>query len=113
MVDSLSLVVPLRRQILDGRPLMSNTEDHEMTSQHSRALGNGIAIPFLGFGTYLIPDVDAEAAVDQAIRLGYRHVDTAEAYKNEAGVGAGIKRALQHGGVTRRDLFVTTKLWPG
>lgn len=84
-----------------------------MTSKHTRALGNGVEIPLLGFGTYLIPDGEAEGAVDQAIRLGYRHIDTAESYKNEGGVGAGIKRALQHGVVTRRDLFVTTKLWPG
>jgi 2,5-diketo-D-gluconate reductase A len=92
---------------------MSNTEESTMISEHTRALGNGIEIPFLGFGTFLIPDAETEAAVDNAIRVGYRHIDTAEAYKNEAGVGAGIKRALQRGGLTRRELFVTTKLWPG
>jgi 2,5-diketo-D-gluconate reductase A len=84
-----------------------------MSSEHARALGNGIEIPYLGFGTFLIPDGEAAVAVDQAIRLGYRHIDTAEAYKNEGGVGAGIKRALHDGGLTRGDLFVTTKLWPG
>jgi 2,5-diketo-D-gluconate reductase A len=94
-----------------GEP--SNIEETVMITEQARALGNGIEIPYLGFGTFLIPDGEAEVAVDQAIRLGYRHIDTAEAYKNEAGVGAGIKRALRHGGLTRRDLFVTTKLWPG
>jgi 2,5-diketo-D-gluconate reductase A len=91
---------------------MSNKEA-VMITKHTRALGNGIEIPYLGFGTFLISDGEAEVAVDQAIGLGYRHIDTAEAYKNEAGVGAGIKRALDQGGLTRRDLFVTTKLWPG
>jgi 2,5-diketo-D-gluconate reductase A len=84
-----------------------------MISEHARELGNGIKIPYVGFGTYLIPGPEAEVAVDQAIRLGYRHIDTAESYKNEAGVGAGIKRTLHNGGVARGDLFVTTKLWPG
>jgi len=84
-----------------------------MTSEQARTLGNGIEIPYLGFGTYLIPDEETEDAVHQAIRLGYRHIDTAEVYKNEPGVGAGIKRALQSEGLTRSDIFVTTKLWPG
>ena len=92
---------------------MSNTEETAMISEHARALGNGIEIPYVGFGTYLIPDAEAEVVVDQAIRLGSRHIDTAEVYKNEAGVGAGIKRALHRDGLTRGDLFVTTKLWPG
>jgi 2,5-diketo-D-gluconate reductase A len=72
-----------------------------------------VEIPYLGFGTYLIPDGDAAAAVREAIRLGYRHIDTAEFYQNEAGVGAGIRQALASEGLSRRDIFVTTKLWPG
>jgi 2,5-diketo-D-gluconate reductase A len=92
---------------------MTKTEETTMISKRACALGNGIEIPYLGFGTFLIPDAEAEVAVDQAIGLGYRHIDTAEAYKNEAGVGAGIKRALHREGLTRRELFVTTKLWPG
>jgi 2,5-diketo-D-gluconate reductase A len=51
--------------------------------------------------------------VSAAIRAGYRHVDTAEGYDNESGVGAGIKQALESEGLARSDLFVTTKLWPG
>jgi 2,5-diketo-D-gluconate reductase A len=85
---------------------MSN---HERT----RALAADVEIPYLGFGTYLIPDGEAIAAVREAIRIGYRHIDTAEVYQNEGGVGAGIRQALEAGVVTRRDLFVTTKLWPG
>jgi 2,5-diketo-D-gluconate reductase A len=79
----------------------------------TRALTADFQIPYLGFGTYLIADADAAAAVREAIRAGYRHIDTAEGYQNESGVGAGIKQALASGGLVREDLFVTTKLWPG
>ncbi|MGC4118505.1 MAG: aldo/keto reductase [Myxococcales bacterium] len=78
-----------------------------------RALTSDVAIPYLGFGTYLIGDAEAAAVVREAIRAGYRHVDTAEAYENEAGVGAGVRQALESEGLARSDLFVTTKLWPG
>jgi 2,5-diketo-D-gluconate reductase A len=84
-----------------------------MSTDNARALAPDVAIPYLGFGTYLIPDGGAAAAVSDAIRLGYRHIDTAEFYDNEAGVGEGIRRGLASTGLTRRDLFVTTKLWPG
>jgi 2,5-diketo-D-gluconate reductase A len=76
-------------------------------------LTDDVEIPYLGFGTYLIADDEAAAAVSEAIRAGYRHIDTAEGYYNESGVGAGIKRALESEGLARSDLFVTTKLWPG
>jgi 2,5-diketo-D-gluconate reductase A len=76
-------------------------------------LTENIKIPMVGFGTYLIKDKDAQALVHQAIRLGYRHVDTAEAYENERGVGLGIKAALEELGIPREEIFVTTKLWPG
>jgi 2,5-diketo-D-gluconate reductase A len=84
-----------------------------MTIDKRRALTPDVEIPYLGFGTYLIPNDEAAVAVREAIRLGYRHIDTAEVYQNEAGVGAGIRRALSGGALARRDLFVTTKLWPG
>ena len=79
----------------------------------TRTLTAAVEIPYLGFGTYLIGDDEAAAAVSQAIRAGYRHIDTAEGYGNESGVGAGIRQALESEGLRRRDLFVTTKLWPG
>lgn len=84
-----------------------------MTNDRTRALTTDVAIPFLGFGTYLIPEAEAADAVHEAIRAGYRHIDTAEFYANEAGVGEGIRRALASEGLARRDVFVTTKLWPG
>ena len=79
----------------------------------TRTLTADVEIPYLGFGTYLIADDEVAAAVSEAIRAGYRHIDTAEGYRNEAGVGAGIEQALASQGLARRDLFVTTKLWPG
>ncbi len=79
----------------------------------TRTLTKDVEIPYLGFGTYLIADDAVAAAVSAAIRAGYRHIDTAEGYQNESGVGAGIKQALESEGLARGDLFVTTKLWPG
>jgi len=79
----------------------------------TRTLTTDVEIPYLGFGTFLIDDGEVAAAVSEAIRAGYRHIDTAEGYQNESGVGAGIKQALESEGLARSDLFVTTKLWPG
>jgi 2,5-diketo-D-gluconate reductase A len=71
------------------------------------ALHDGIEIPQLGFGVFQIPPEDTQAAVEEALEAGYRHIDTAAAYRNEAGVGA----ALAASGLPREDVFVTTKLW--
>jgi len=68
-----------------------------------------VRLPIVGFGTYLIPDEQAAAAVSAAFAAGYRHIDTAEMYQNESGVGAAIRAS----GLSRGELFVTTKLWPG
>jgi 2,5-diketo-D-gluconate reductase A len=83
------------------------------TQQKYINLKNNIKMPMVGFGTYLIQDKDVQSLVHQAICLGYRHVDTAEAYGNENGVGVGIKKALGEVGLSREEIFVTTKLWPG
>ena len=71
------------------------------------------ALPQIGFGTYLIPNDKAAIAVSTALELGYRHVDTAEGYRNEGGVGSAISAAKKSLGLSRSDIFVTTKLWPG
>lgn len=84
-----------------------------MTNRHERSLAPDVSIPLLGYGTYLIPDSEAKDAVHAAICAGYRHIDTAEFYENESGVGEGIRQALQSEGLSRNDIFVTTKLWPG
>ena len=69
-------------------------------------LYNGVSIPQLGLGTWLIKNGDAKEAVKNALLLGYRHIDTAEAYGNEEGVGLGIKES----GVKREEIFLQTKL---
>lgn len=76
-------------------------------------LNNQVKMPMVGFGTYLIENESAVELVHQAILSGYRHVDTAEAYGNENGVGQGIQSGLKELGLSRDSLFVTTKLWPG
>lgn len=71
-------------------------------------LNNGVEIPMLGFGVFQISDpAECERSVIDAIQAGYRHIDTAASYQNEEAVG----RAIQHSGVARADLFITTKLW--
>jgi len=69
-------------------------------------LSNGVEIPKLGLGTWFISDKDVGQAVKDAVKIGYRHIDTAQAYQNESGVGDGIRAC----GVKREDMFVTTKL---
>ncbi|HEX5593668.1 MAG TPA: aldo/keto reductase [Solirubrobacterales bacterium] len=71
------------------------------------ALHDGVEIPQLGFGVFQIPPEETQERVEEALAVGYRHVDTAAAYRNEAGVGA----AIASGGVRREDVFITTKLW--
>ena len=72
------------------------------------ALNNGVEMPLLGFGVFQIPDAEeCERSVYEAMRTGYRLIDTAAAFGNEEAVGDAIKRA----GVPREELFVTTKLW--
>lgn len=71
-------------------------------------LNNGLKIPCVGFGTWQTPDGEvAASSTAAAIENGYRHIDTAAVYRNEKGVGEGIRRA----GIKRDELFVTTKLW--
>nr|MBP3280864.1 aldo/keto reductase [Treponema sp.] len=77
-------------------------------------LSNGVRIPVLGFGTWQSADGDeAYNAVLSALRAGYRHIDTAAAYENEESVGKAINDFMKESGVSRKDLFVTTKLWNG
>ncbi|WP_019206370.1 aldo/keto reductase [Limosilactobacillus ingluviei] len=70
-------------------------------------LNNGVEIPCVGYGTFRTDPAVTAQAVQDAITAGYRHIDTAKVYENEAGVGQGIKAA----GVPREELFVTSKLW--
>jgi diketogulonate reductase-like aldo/keto reductase len=70
-------------------------------------LSDGVEIPQLGFGVFQVPPDDTQRAVEDALATGYRHIDTAAAYRNERGVGAGIAAS----GVSREEIFITTKLW--
>ncbi|MFD7839559.1 aldo/keto reductase [Streptomyces sp. NPDC059761] len=70
-------------------------------------LNNGTLMPQLGYGVFQVPDSEAAQAVGAALEAGYRSIDTAAAYRNEAGTG----RAIAASGVPREELFVTTKLW--
>src|SRR3954454_13301968 len=74
---------------------------------HTITLNNGVEMPILGFGVYQIPPEDTERAVTEALQVGYRHIDTAAAYRNEDAVG----RAIKNSGIPRDELFVTTKIW--
>ena len=70
-------------------------------------LNNGVKMPILGYGVYQTPPEETERCVREAIEVGYRAIDTAQAYGNEEGVG----RALAASGLPREDFFVTTKVW--
>jgi len=70
-------------------------------------LNNGVEMPQLGYGVFQVPDEETTQAVSTALEAGYRSIDTAAAYQNEAGVG----KALVASGIDRSELFVTTKLW--
>ncbi|HSR93660.1 MAG TPA: aldo/keto reductase [Solirubrobacterales bacterium] len=79
----------------------------QATSIPAVTLRDGVEIPQLGFGVFQVPPDDTQRVVEEALEVGYRHIDTAAAYRNEAGVGAAIAAA----GIPREELFVTTKLW--
>lgn len=73
----------------------------------SITLNDGHEIPQLGLGTYLLTGEECERVVSEALQLGYRHLDTARVYRNEAEVGGAVRES----GIARDELFITTKLW--
>jgi len=77
-----------------------------MTSVPTITLNNGVEIPQLGFGVYQVPPAETKDAVLTAFEVGYRHIDTAQMYRNEQGVG----EALAASGLARDDVFITSKL---
>lgn len=74
-------------------------------------LNNGVEMPMEGFGVFQVPETECKEVVLNAIRTGYRLIDTASSYKNEQAVGAAIKEAVNSGMVKREDLFITTKAY--
>lgn len=77
-----------------------------MILNETYTLSNEVKIPKIGLGTWLIPNDKVVDVVKAAISLGYRHIDTAFAYENETGVG----KAIRNCGISREEIFVTTKL---
>jgi 2,5-diketo-D-gluconate reductase A len=69
------------------------------------------SIPLLGFGTWMLEPADARRMVAEALRIGYRHIDTAWLYRNEQAVGDGIRDAIEAGHVERDQIWLTTKVW--
>jgi len=70
-------------------------------------LNNGVTLPALGLGVFQTPPEETTAAVEEALRIGYRHIDTAAAYGNEAQVGEGLRNS----GIARDEVFIETKVW--
>ena len=70
-------------------------------------LNNGVKMPILGYGVYQTPPDETERCVREAIEVGYRSIDTAQAYGNEEGVG----KAVANSGLSREEFFITTKVW--
>ena len=93
---------------------MTDTDHEEDTMSiltETFTLNNGVTIPKVGFGTWQMPDgAQTQGAVEKALELGYRHVDTANAYGNEASVGRAVRAAMSDLGLAREDVFVTSKL---
>jgi diketogulonate reductase-like aldo/keto reductase len=86
--------------------MMSQTQE---TTIPTVTLNNGVRIPQLGFGVFQVPPEDTQRIVEDALKAGYRHIDTAAAYRNETGVGAAVAAC----GIPREEIFVTTKLRNG
>ena len=77
-----------------------------------KTLNNGVKMPVVGFGVFQVKDEEeCKRVVLDAIDAGYRLIDTAASYTNEDAVGAGVKRAIEEGVCTRKDLFITSKMW--
>ncbi|AJS58726.1 aldo/keto reductase [Paenibacillus sp. IHBB 10380] len=82
--------------------------------QDTTTLHNGVKMPWFGLGVFKVEDgTEVVHAVKNAIKHGYRSIDTAAIYKNEEGVGQGILEGIQEAGLTREDIFVTSKVWNG
>ena len=86
---------------------MSTTSTTTAPSIPTRALANGVEMPMLGYGVFQTPPDQTERCVAEALEVGYRLIDTAQAYGNEEGVGAAVRAS----GLPREDVFITSKIW--
>lgn len=80
--------------------------------QATTTLHNGVKMPWLGLGVFKVEEgPEVISAVKTAIKMGYRSIDTAAIYQNEEGVGIGIREGIKEAGISREDLFITSKVW--
>ncbi|ARE73689.1 oxidoreductase [Streptomyces sp. Sge12] len=100
---------PLVRHFRPPRVRADVRERPDVNQVPAIKLNNGTLMPQLGYGVWQVPDAEAERAVGTALEAGYRSIDTAAIYGNEAGTG----KAVAASGLPREELFVTTKLWNG
>ena len=90
-----------------------NATEKEVNGQPYVQLNNGQWMPRFGIGTFNVPDnATCKDAVLTALRMGYRHIDTAHAYMDEQGVGEAVNEFVKESGVKREEIWVTSKLWP-
>jgi diketogulonate reductase-like aldo/keto reductase len=87
---------------------MTHSTSRTTSTVPTVTLHDGRAIPQLGFGVFQVPPEQTQETVEQALEVGYRHIDTAEMYGNEREVGEGLRAS----GISRDDVFITTKVWP-
>ena len=100
--------------IIVSNEINNNPQDNSFIIAEKIAyLNNGIKIPIIGLGTWTLSNTEAEESVYFAIKTGFRLIDTAEYYGNEAGVGKGVKKCIEEGIIKREDIFITTKIMPG
>lgn len=85
----------------------SDEEQERAVNMEYRELSNGVMMPVIGYGVYQIPDTETERYVREALEVGYRLIDTAQAYGNESGVG----KAVHASGLNRDEIFITSKVW--
>ena len=88
-----------------------DTRANSAASTKAHAFANGDRMPLLGLGTWKSEPGDVYKAVREAIRIGYRHIDCASLYGNERDVGEALRDAMRDGDVTRKELWITSKLW--
>lgn len=100
----------------DNTDKTDNPRDYHnnyIISEKIAILNNGIKMPIIGLGTWTLSNDEAEESVYAAIKEGYRLIDTAEYYRDEVGVGKGVKKSIEEGIIKREDVFITTKIMPG
>ena len=102
--------IPINQNI-NNTHINENTTSFKI-SEKTVILNNGIKMPILGLGTWTLSNSETEESVYTAIKTGYRLRDTVEYYRNEEGVGRGLKKSIEEGKVKREDIFITTKIMP-